>query len=155
VDLDDFKPVNDTYGHPCGDELLRAVARRLEECVRTEDVVARLGGDEFAIVCLGLDVVEPLARRITRALSRSFPLLSAQVRIGASVGAATGPSSDVRTLLPSADAALYRAKRKARTGTHSPEPCPGRTEGPPMIASRRRVKPILQGGGPCRDRLVS
>jgi diguanylate cyclase (GGDEF)-like protein/PAS domain S-box-containing protein len=114
VDLDDFKPVNDTYGHQCGDELLSAVARRLEQCVRAEDVVARLGGDEFGIICLGLGDVEPIARRITRSLGRPFPLPSVQVQIGASVGAATGPSSELRTLLPNADAALYHAKRTGK-----------------------------------------
>jgi diguanylate cyclase (GGDEF)-like protein len=114
VDLDDFKPVNDTYGHPCGDDLLRAVARRLERCLREGDIVARLGGDEFAVLCSGSDAVDPVAQRIVRTLGEPFPLSAAEVRISASLGAATGPSLDLRSLLVRADAALYEAKRSGK-----------------------------------------
>jgi diguanylate cyclase (GGDEF)-like protein/PAS domain S-box-containing protein len=114
VDLDDFKPVNDTYGHPCGDDLLGAVARRLECCLREGDIVARLGGDEFAVLCSGSDAVDPVAQRIVRALGEPFPLSAAEIRISASLGAATGPSLDLRSLLVRADTALYEAKRSGK-----------------------------------------
>ncbi len=119
LDLDRFKAVNDTFGHPTGDRLLRAVAERLLACVRETDVVSRLGGDEFAVLLGDLD--EPsgagvLARRIIRVLSDPFELGGQTVGIGASVGIALAPQ-DARTataLLKSADTALYRAKTDGR-----------------------------------------
>ena len=119
IDLDQFKAVNDTYGHPVGDRLLRAAAERVQACVRQGDTVARLGGDEFAVVQVG--VTEPndaaeLAGRIVRALGDPFELDEHRVLIGASLGIAVagsdGTSAD--TLLKNADLALYRAKVDGR-----------------------------------------
>jgi diguanylate cyclase (GGDEF)-like protein len=122
VDLDGFKAVNDTRGHHCGDEVLRAVAARLTGIVRGSDTVARLGGDEFVVVCTGLtdDDVATLAVRIERLLSEPIGLPGGAVTIGASIGIlslrdTTGTeiaSEDlVSELLRAADAAMYEAKR--------------------------------------------
>jgi diguanylate cyclase (GGDEF)-like protein len=119
IDLDRFKAVNDTFGHPTGDKLLQAVAERLLACARETDVVVRLGGDEFAVLIGELE--EPggaavLAQRIIRVLCEPFNLDGQTVGIGASVGIALAPQ-DARTavgLLKSADTALYRAKIDGR-----------------------------------------
>ena len=115
LDLDRFKQVNDTLGHPAGDELLRQVAERLGACVREVDTVGRLGGDEFAVVQCGIaneaDTVA-LADRIIEAVGRPIGIGGRQVSVGVSVGIAMAPRDGTsRTkLLKSADAALYRAK---------------------------------------------
>lgn len=122
LDLDRFKEINDTLGHPVGDALLKAVAGRLRSCTREAATVARLGGDEFAII---EDVTDPgveatsLAERIQRALSAVFDLGHHQVIIGTSIGIAVAPSDgiDCDDILRNADLALYRAKGEGR-GTH-------------------------------------
>lgn len=117
ADLDQFKAVNDRYGHQTGDELLSAVARRLVPLLRPSDTLARLAGDEFAILCEDLtepsDVL-PLAHRIDDALRHTFFLSGERVRISASVGIAfSGRGDEVpERLLREADAAMYRAKRE-------------------------------------------
>ncbi|KYG23739.1 diguanylate cyclase [Bradyrhizobium sp. AT1] len=119
VDLDQFKQVNDTLGHPCGDQLLCAVANRLREMLRPEDFVARFGGDEFVVFQQNLSSPEDaaaLARRIVERLSERYRIDNHLVEIGASVGIALtspeGVSAD--TLLKNADMALYRAKADGR-----------------------------------------
>jgi diguanylate cyclase (GGDEF)-like protein len=119
VDLDHFKEVNDTLGHPVGDCLLRAVADRLGACVRQVDMVARFGGDEFAVVQANPERVEDvalLARRIIEMLSLPYQLDEHQVVVGASVGIALIPAdgADPDTLLKNGDIALYRAKSDGR-----------------------------------------
>lgn len=123
IDLDRFKTVNDTLGHPLGDELLRVAAERLRGCVREGDTVARLGGDEFAVVQTGLSDMTGatrLAERIVEAMSAPFDLQGHQVVIGASVGVAAAPSDgeDADELLKKADMALYRAKADGRGAFH-------------------------------------
>jgi diguanylate cyclase (GGDEF)-like protein len=120
VDLDRFKAVNDTLGHPIGDQLLVAAARRLRECVRQSDVVARLGGDEFAIVQVD-DGPQPaaarsLAERLVHDFARPFEIGGHQILVGASVGVAFSPGdgSDPDDLLKKADLALYDAKSDGR-----------------------------------------
>jgi diguanylate cyclase (GGDEF)-like protein len=122
IDLDQFKQVNDTLGHPCGDELLCAVADRLREMLRPEDFVARFGGDEFVVFQQNIRSEEDaagLARRIVDRLSERYEIDNHLVEIGASVGIAmttqTGISAD--TLMKNADMALYRAKADGR-GTY-------------------------------------
>ncbi|WP_334175123.1 PAS domain S-box protein, partial [Pseudoxanthobacter sp.] len=121
IDLDRFKPVNDTWGHTAGDELLQHVAGRIRACVRAEDTVARLGGDEFVVV---LPMVHSesdaaaVATKILRALSAPYDLtgIAARVDVGASIGVAVarGGESDAGTLLARADAAMYRGKAAGR-----------------------------------------
>jgi diguanylate cyclase (GGDEF)-like protein len=123
LDLDNFKNVNDTLGHPVGDLLLREVAMRISKLVRRNDTVARLGGDEFVI--LQVDVVQSedvdsLAQRIIHALSEPYHLDGHQVVIGVSVGISTTTRNcedHPDTLLKHADMALYRAKSDGR-GTY-------------------------------------
>ena len=119
LDLDHFKAVNDTLGHPCGDKLLRMVAERLRGLVRETDTIARMGGDEFAIVQAA--IAEPadataLAQRIIEALSEPYDIDGQQVVIGTSVGIAVGPGdgSSPDKLMRNADLALYRAKGDGR-----------------------------------------
>jgi diguanylate cyclase (GGDEF)-like protein len=118
VDLDRFKQVNDTLGHPCGDQLLCAVAERLREMLRPEDFVARFGGDEFVIFQQNIKSNEDavrLARRIVRRLSERYRIDHHFVEIGASVGIAmTSARISADTLLKNADMALYRAKADGR-----------------------------------------
>ncbi len=119
IDLDGFKGVNDTMGHPLGDELLRQVGLRLKEHMRDEDVVARVGGDEFAVLQVGADVFErasELAARMVAILSEPFNLEGTVVAVGASVGIAFAPDHGVLLgdLMKNADLALYRAKADGR-----------------------------------------
>jgi diguanylate cyclase (GGDEF)-like protein/PAS domain S-box-containing protein len=117
IDLDDFKDVNDTLGHPAGDELLVAVARRLAEILPPGDLVARLGGDEFAFLQFGLQSQEDaaaFAEKIVGALGRTFEIDGQEVLVGASVGVAVAPmdAMDPDALLQYADIALYEVKQE-------------------------------------------
>jgi diguanylate cyclase (GGDEF)-like protein len=121
ADLDRFKQVNDTYGHLVGDELLLAVARRLQRLVRPGDTLARVSGDEFVFLCEDLsspDDVKLLAQRIDKAFTRPFVVASFELPITASVGVAfAGPGQDIsERLVMQADAAMYQAKRKGGAG---------------------------------------
>ena len=115
VDVDNFKTINDSLGHPAGDTLLVAVAERLRGCLRVSDTAARLGGDEFAILvedATSQDDVVAAAQRVLEALRRPFLLLGKEVVISASVGIALASSESDTTdvLLRNADLAMYRAK---------------------------------------------
>jgi diguanylate cyclase (GGDEF)-like protein len=120
VDLDRFKQVNDTFGHPAGDELLKQVAERLKPSLQENDVLARLGGDEFAVVQVNDtkngDAAETLATDIISHLADPFSIHGNVVSIGASVGIALAPAHgvDADDLLKKADLALYRAKTLGR-----------------------------------------
>jgi len=119
LDLDRFKPVNDTFGHAAGDALLKQVAARLRACARETDLVVRLGGDEFALVQCNRPQPSSstaLARRAIEALSLAFDLDGQPVHIGTSVGIAVAPfdGGDPETLLKNADMAMYRAKTDGR-----------------------------------------
>ncbi|OSM02268.1 ammonium transporter [Magnetofaba australis] len=119
LDLDRFKPINDTLGHQAGDELLQLTARRLERCVRHSDTVSRLGGDEFTIIVQNVHDSTLLARIADNAISaldRTFELEAGQANISTSIGIAVYPD-DARNadeLLRAADAALYQAKESGR-----------------------------------------
>ncbi|WP_122979607.1 GGDEF domain-containing protein [Actinoplanes teichomyceticus] len=114
LDLDGFKPVNDTYGHEAGDRVLVEVARRLRRAAGPDDVVARLGGDEFAVLTAGDP--GPLAERVLGSFTAPFELGEAQARIGASVGVAGCRPGEhgVGQLVRDADVAMYEAKRGGR-----------------------------------------
>jgi diguanylate cyclase (GGDEF)-like protein len=119
LDLDNFKQVNDTLGHPVGDELLCAVAGRLGACVREIDTVARLGGDEFAIIQSGVQDAkdsESLARRVVECIGTAYELNGHRVVTGCSVGISVAPGDGTtgEKLLKNADVALYRAKMDGR-----------------------------------------
>ncbi|MGY3532475.1 EAL domain-containing protein [Bradyrhizobium sp. USDA 4452] len=119
LDLDNFKQVNDTLGHPVGDELLCAVADRLNACVREVDTVARLGGDEFAVIQCGVqggEEAERLARRIVECVGAPYELNGHRVVVGCSVGISMSPGDGTtgEKLLKNADVALYRAKMEGR-----------------------------------------
>ena len=117
IDLDRFKEVNDTLGHPAGDALLKSVAKRLREVLRERDVVARLGGDEFAIIQRGVTSdaqAGHLANRIIATVSQPHHILGHAVSVGASVGVALAPRDgmDADQIVKNADVALYKAKTK-------------------------------------------
>jgi len=119
LDLDRFKQVNDTLGHPAGDALLRAVADRLRQCVRRSDTVARLGGDEFAIIqspIASVDEAGSLAQRVIAVLSEPYDLGEHRIAIGTSVGVVVAPTDSMQAdvLLKMADMALYRSKGEGR-----------------------------------------
>lgn len=128
LDLDKFKPVNDTYGHQAGDELLKVVAATLKKHTRESDIVARLGGDEFAILLVNPQDganAEISAQNIIDEIKKPITVLGHEVQIGVSIGIAVYPADakDLKSLLRHADEALYKTKETCR-GTftfYSPE----------------------------------
>ncbi|MFL6783649.1 MAG: putative bifunctional diguanylate cyclase/phosphodiesterase [Sphingomicrobium sp.] len=119
LDLDGFKPVNDTFGHPKGDAVLRAIAKRLVDEVGEAGHVGRMGGDEFAIVVTDAQsrkTVEQLADRIIQAIKEPYMIDQTEIRIGVSIGCAFGPidGATVDDLILKADLALYQAKDAGR-----------------------------------------
>ncbi len=119
LDLDGFKPVNDTFGHPKGDAVLQAVAKRLCDQVGQEGHVGRMGGDEFAIVIIDAQSrkrVEMLADSIIKSVAEPYMIDGTEIRIGVSVGCAFGPidGATVDDLILKADLALYQAKDAGR-----------------------------------------
>ena len=119
LDLDDFKPINDRFGHDAGDRLLTAVAERISACVRPEDTVARLGGDEFTVLLediVDIRYATGVAERIEEALREPFPIDGHEARVTASIGIAvsSGREATPEDLLRNSDQAMYLAKRKGR-----------------------------------------
>ena len=131
VDLDHFKAVNDTLGHPAGDQLLIGAAERIRACLRESDMVARQGGDEFTVLLNDLRQVEDaalIARKLVAELVKPFLLAGHAVHISASIGIACYPQDgdDAETLLRHADAAMYVAKEQGRSDFrfHTATPAP-------------------------------
>jgi len=120
LDLDHFKDVNDTLGHPVGDELLIQVSKRLLHCARISDTVARLGGDEFAILCSNLkspDQAAELAQRIVETIARPYDIAGQEIHTATSIGISTYPTDakEPGRLVSFADMALYTAKEQGRS----------------------------------------
>ena len=132
IDLDNFKKINDSFGHDMGDLLLIEVARRLEKCVRSGDTVARLGGDEFVVVLTGLGLefseatgqVRTVGEKILAALNQAYKFKTTVYSNTPSIGAAlfVGQKTDVDTLLKQADVAMYKAKAAGRNALHFHHP---------------------------------
>jgi diguanylate cyclase (GGDEF)-like protein/PAS domain S-box-containing protein len=118
VDLDDFKTVNDSLGHAAGDELLVAVARRIQSCMRPEDSCARLGGDEFAVMIENIsapDGAEIVAKRMLEAMAEPLSIFGSEVTVQGSVGIALGTGEQTTSeIMRSADLAMYRAKGEGK-----------------------------------------
>jgi diguanylate cyclase (GGDEF)-like protein/PAS domain S-box-containing protein len=119
IDLDGFKSVNDSLGHATGDELLKAVAMRLKNVVRKDDILVRLGGDEFMLLARHLSdmhIAEDIALQIVEAMRSTFSLQGRELQISASVGIALYPfdGTDIETLMKKADIAMYHAKSAGR-----------------------------------------
>jgi diguanylate cyclase (GGDEF)-like protein/PAS domain S-box-containing protein len=119
LDLDGFKPINDTWGHEAGDGLLKEMARRLTACLRAGDTVARLGGDEFVMLLLNLeriDECEGALERVLAAVAQPVTVLGQSVTVTASIGVSMYPSDagDPDMLLRHADQAMYMAKEAGR-----------------------------------------
>jgi|GEM_PF-6524270 len=119
IDLDDFKIINDTYGHNAGDFVLQEVARRLRAATRATDTVARLGGDEFAVVLEGKALskaIPELVQTLVGLISAPIEYEGSTLRVGASIGTARFPAdgSTIKALLANADRAMYATKQKRR-----------------------------------------
>ena len=142
LDLDGFKPVNDTHGHQAGDLLLKVFAQRLHEAVRTADTAARLGGDEFAVLLHGAideDGVERVLDRIRAQLDLPIELGGGRsAKVGASIGVSFGGTdTDIDTLIRRADLAMYTAKRRGRGTTVYYDPAlEAEPAEPPTTAAR-------------------
>lgn len=117
IDLDHFKPINDTFGHETGDNLLNLVAQRMSSCIRKQDLVARLGGDEFVILLPDSgDEVLSVADKLHHQLRHPFQLEGQELLISSSIGVALYPEhgDDAKTLMHHADQAMYQAKNRGR-----------------------------------------
>jgi diguanylate cyclase (GGDEF)-like protein len=145
LDLDNFKAVNDTLGHPSGDLLLQQVAARIRATVRSEDVAARFGGDEFAVLQCEVEspsAISDLAQRLLTAISEPYDIGGHMVLVGVSIGIAVAPGdgTDADRLLKSADMALYRAKADGKGSFRFFE-----AEMDARLQARRRLEIDLRG----------
>lgn len=127
IDLDKFKPVNDTYGHGVGDLLLKEVALRIQACLRESDTAARVGGDEFVILLPAIETKQDAGKvgeKILHALNRPFALAGHTLNISGSIGVAVYPEhgKDEKLLVKSADIAMYHAKKNGRNNVKMYEP---------------------------------
>jgi diguanylate cyclase (GGDEF)-like protein len=123
VDLDDFKLVNDTFGHQVGDDLLHVVGKRISGVLRNNDIVCRIGGDEFALILENVKdftLLRMLADRVIVSVSKTAMLHGCEVKIGASIGISVIPDHAVETsgLLKTADSAMYKVKEKRKNAYH-------------------------------------
>ena len=119
IDLDKFKPINDTYGHGVGDQLLKEVAQRIQECLRESDTAARLGGDEFVVLLPTIEAAHDasiVGEKIRLALNRPFTLAGHNLTISSSIGIAVYPThgDEEKLLVKNADTAMYHAKKTGR-----------------------------------------
>jgi len=127
IDLDKFKPVNDTYGHGVGDLLLKDVALRIQDCLRESDTAARIGGDEFVILLPAIETQRDAGKvgeKILHALNQPFVLAGHTLQISGSIGVAVYPEhgKDEKLLVKSADIAMYHAKKNGRNNVKMYQP---------------------------------
>lgn len=127
IDLDKFKPVNDTYGHGVGDLLLMEVAVRIQDCLRDSDTAARIGGDEFVILLPAIESTADASKvgeKIRHSLNQPFELAGHTLQIGSSIGVAVYPEhgSEEKLLVKSADIAMYHAKKNGRNNVKIYQP---------------------------------
>jgi diguanylate cyclase (GGDEF)-like protein len=147
LDLDGFKEVNDSLGHPAGDDLLRQMGPRLRGSLRADDMLARLGGDEFAVLlpATGAQEAQALAHRLHELLLEPFTVTGVRLHIGVSIGVCTtpDPATTVQELLHCADVAMYTAK-SAREGVHVyvPDPVTG-TAGSDRLRTMEELRTAL------------
>ncbi|MHB1109048.1 MAG: putative bifunctional diguanylate cyclase/phosphodiesterase [Devosia sp.] len=143
LDLDGFKPINDSMGHSSGDKLLRQVAARLRECAGEADMVGRMGGDEFAVLHAGgtAESAMALAKSILEAIKRPFDIDDHSVSVAISIGIALAPRDgrSIDDLLKKADLALYSVKKERRGGGRFFEPCMDKA-----ISERRKMEQDLR-----------
>lgn len=161
IDLDGFKQVNDTYGHLAGDELLKAVASRLQDCVRAIDTVCRRGGDEFVIMLAALERRQDagyVAEKVLGRLRDPFTVGDKDIRLSASIGISVYPENgeDAEALLCAADTAMYHAKEDAQGSFVFARPPPE-----PVISSivmrspaKKRPRHVRATGPSATDRTV-
>jgi diguanylate cyclase (GGDEF)-like protein len=149
IDLDDFKEVNDTYGHEAGDELLIETARRVTSCLRHDDLAARLGGDEFAVLMRGVPDTQSaraMSQRLAERLARPATVAGALVDCQASIGLShASTTADVESLLVEADQALYTAKAVGKgqwREYHESLPVPTRRK----VEIRRQLRTAIESG---------
>ena len=121
IDLDNFKPINDTAGHAIGDEVLKTVAARLKSCTRSTDICARVGGDEFVVIATQLDdegQSAEVAKKLLARLTQPIPIRGADYALGASIGIALYPQHgrSLAELVQRADKAMYHVKRNGKSG---------------------------------------
>ena len=123
IDLDDFKPINDTYGHIIGDQVLREVAHRLQSCVREYDTVARLGGDEFVVLLPRLadeEALTSVSHKLAEAVAEPFVIVNDSIRVTGSLGTALRrPGEDAASLVTRADNMMYETRERARAARES------------------------------------
>lgn len=127
IDLDKFKPVNDTYGHGVGDLLLKEVALRIQDCLRESDTAARIGGDEFVVLLPAIETQQDagkVGQKILHALNQPFVLAGHTLDISGSIGVAIYPQhgKDEKLLVKSADIAMYHAKKNGRNNVKMYQP---------------------------------
>lgn len=127
IDLDNFKPINDTLGHDAGDMVLKEAAKRMQSCIRESDTVGRIGGDEFVVLLTTVDSDQDaalVAEKIRHALTQPIALLGQHLHISSSIGVAIYPEhgTDGKTLVKNADTAMYYAKEGGRNSVRLFEP---------------------------------
>ena len=142
LDLDDFKPINDTLGHSAGDEILVRIAERLRSAVRPSDTLGRWGGDEFVVVCEDLQRASEapaIVARLAAAFDEPFTTLGTELHVAASIGVAVSAGGDDHpaALIHAADAAMYRVKHELPEGDRQRQPTP--------IFPIAESKPALEG----------
>ena len=120
LDLDGFKQVNDTYGHAAGDQVLKEVAMRLEQCIRKEEFVSRIGGDEFVIILFlsrgqDRDMLQAVGDRIISTVGQPIAVEGGLAQVGCSIGGVLWEEGlDLQQVMKKADTALYRVKRTGK-----------------------------------------